>query len=261
MGRIGWWAMIAALAALCACGPKMDGLTAGETGKVASVSDGDTLTLDTGLKVQLTGIIAPRRGFGDRPDEPKANEARQTLEKLALGRAARLGYGGTKRFKETTALAQVFVQTEGGRWVWLQDAMIREGMARARTWKDNRVRYQALYADEARARAEKKGLWKEKFFAVRGADNVRAGDGGFQIVEGAVKSVGVTKKKTYLNFGDDYRTDFTVGIDAEDLPNWTAKDTPLAALKGRRIRVRGYVYDAGGPMIYIDHPQAIEIVK
>ena len=211
--------------------------------------------------MQLTGIIAPRRGFCDRPDEPKANAARQTLEKLALGRAARLGYGVAKRFKDITALAQLFVQTEGGRWVWVQDAMVREGMARARTWPDNHARYQALYAHEARARLEKKGIWKEKFFAVRTADEVSAQDKGFQLVEGVVKSVGVTAKKTYLNLGDDYRTDFTVGIDAKDLPNWTAKDASLSDLKGHRIRVRGYVYDAGGPMIYADHPQAIEIVK
>lgn len=249
------------LLGLCACGPKMDDLEKGETGKVTAVSDGDTLTLDSGLKVQLTGIIAPQRGFGERPGEPKANEARQTLEKLALNRPARLGYGGAKRFKETTALAQLFVRTEGGRWIWVQDAMVREGMARVRTWPDNHARFKTLYADEARARAEKKGIWSDRAFAVRGADKIKADEKGFQIVEGAVKSIGVTEKKTYLNFGDDYRVDFTVAINAADLKNWTKADAPLDSLKDHRIRVRGFVYDAGGPIIYVDHPQAIEMLK
>jgi endonuclease YncB( thermonuclease family) len=250
-----------ALLALAACGPKMDDLEAGETGVVASVSDGDTLTLDSGLKVQLTGIIAPQRGFGERKDEPKANEARQTLEKLTLGRKARLGYGGTKRFKETTALAQLFVQTEGGRWVWVQQAMVREGMARARTWKDNHVRADILYADEARARAAKKGIWADKYFAVKNADTIKPDVTGFHLVEGQIKSVGVTERRTYLNFGDDYRTDFTVSVRTDDLANWTKTDLPLKDLTGRKVRVRGYVSDRGGAAIQVDHPLAIELLK
>lgn len=256
--------MMALLAALCACGPKIDDLAKGETGKVAAVSDGDTLTLDSGLKVQVEGIIAPRRGYRDRPDEPLAQQARQTLEKIALGRPALLAYGGDKRLAgegPPLALAQVFVRSEGGRWLWVQEAMLREGMARARTWKTNHARSAALYEAEALARKAKKGLWANKAYAIRKADTIGAEERGFQIVEGAVRSVGVTDRKTYLNFGDDYRTDFTVEINAEDLAAWTAKDPPLDSLKAKRVRVRGFVYDAGGPMIRIDHPQAIEVVK
>ncbi len=245
---------------LAACGPKMDDLEQGETGKVVAVSDGDTLTLDNGLRVQLTGIVAPRRGFGERKDEPKANEARQTLEKLTLGREARLGYGGAKRYKETTALAQLFVKTEGGRWIWVQDAMVREGMARARTWGDNHARFERLYASEALARREKRGLWNERAFAVRDAAKIKPDEDGFHIVEGVVLSVGKLDTRTYLNFGEDYRTDFTVMVAAKDYPNWTARDAPLDALAGKRVRVRGYVRDRGGALIQVDHPQAIEIV-
>jgi len=256
--RLGVAALILALAA---CGPKMDDLEQGEAGTVTAVSDGDTLTLDTGLKVQLTGIIAPQRGFGERPGEPKANEARQTLEKLTLGRKAKLGYGGAKRFKETTALAQLFVQSEGGRWIWVQDAMVREGMARVRTWNDNHARFTQLYTDEARARAAKTGLWADKAFAVHSADTITADAQGFQIVEGVVKSVAAQDTRTFLNFSDDYRTDFTIMVPADDYPNWTAKDATLASLEGRRVRVRGYVSDRGGPLIVVDHPAAIELLK
>lgn len=251
---------------LCACGPNIKDLQAGETGKVAAVSDGDTLTLDSGLKVQLTGIIAPRRGFRERPDEPKAKEARQTLEKIALGREVQLAYGGEKRLtaSETAqelALAQVFVKSEGGRWIWAQEAMLREGMARARPWKDNHARYAALYTAEEIARKAKKGMWADKAYAIRKADTIEPDDSGFQIVEGVVRSLGQTEKKRYLNFGDDYRSDFTVSVDTEALPNWKAGDAPLDSLEGKRIRVRGYVYDSGGPLIRVDNPQSIEVLK
>jgi hypothetical protein len=224
--------------------------------------------LQSGLKVQLTGIVAPRRGYKERPDEPFAKEARQTLEKIALGRPAQLAYGGDKRLAggtQTLALAQVYTQSEGGRWVWAQEAMLREGMARVRTFKSNPARAAALYQAEAIARKAKAGLWADKAYAIRKAETITAEDPetikGFQLVEGIVRSIGKTEKKTYLNFGDDYRTDFTVSIDAEDLPAWTAKDPPLDSLKGKRVRVRGYVYDSGGPLIRIDHPQAIEVLK
>jgi micrococcal nuclease len=256
--------VLAALCALAACGPKIDDLEKGETGKVASISDGDTLTLQSGLRVQLTGIIAPRRGYKERPDEPFAKEARQTLEKIALGRPAQLAYGGDKRLAggdEPLALAQVYTQSEGGRWIWAQEAMLREGMARVRTFRTNPARAAALYQAEAIARKAKAGLWADKAYAIRKADTITAEDKGFQLVEGVVRSIGKTEKKTYLNFGDDYRTDFTVSIDAADLPAWGPKDPPLDSLKGKRIRVRGYVYDSGGPLIRVDHPQAIEVLK
>jgi endonuclease YncB( thermonuclease family) len=261
MKRLAWIVTAIALLALAACGPKMDDLETGETGRVAAVSDGDTLTLDNGLRVQLTGIIAPRRGFGERKDEPKANEARQTLEKLTLGREARLGYGGEKRFRETTALAQLFVKTEGGRWIWVQDAMVREGMARARSWKDNYARHERLYASEAVARREKRGLWGERAYAVRDAAKIKPDEDGFHIVEGVVLSAGKLDTRTYLNFGEDYRTDFTVMVVDKDYPNWKKSDVALDTLAGKRVRVRGYVRNRGGPLIQVDHPQAIEILK
>lgn len=264
--RAGFIGVVASLALLSGCGPDIKGLEPGETGKIASVSDGDTLTLDSGLKVQLTGIIAPRRGFRERPDEPKAKEARQTLEKIALGREAKLAYGGEKRLagSETAqelALAQVYVKSEGGRWIWAQEAMLREGMARARPWKDNHARYAALYAAEEIARKAKKGMWADKAYRVRKAETIKPDDKGFQIVEGVVRSIGKTEKKTYLNFGDDYKTDFTVSVDADALPNWTPKDAPLDSLEHKRIRVRGFVYDSGGPLIRVDNPQTIEVLK
>lgn len=262
-GLLCWVAAIAALCALSACGPNLDGLKQGETGKVVAVSDGDTLTLDSGLKVQLTGIIAPRRGFRERPDEPQAQQARQTLEKIALGRTALLAYGGETRLAEASpplALAQVYVQSEGGRWIWAQEAMLREGMARARPWKTNHARHAALYQAEEIGRKAKKGVWADKAGAIKRADTVTAEERGFQLVEGVVRSVGVTETRTYLNFGDDYRSDFTVQINADDLSAWTSADAPPDSLKGKRIRVRGFVYEAGGPMIRVDNPHSIEVL-
>jgi endonuclease YncB( thermonuclease family) len=158
--RIGL-AMLAALA-LSACGPKLDGLEKGETGKVAEVRDGDTFVMADGLVVHLAGVEAPRF------QQPREKEARAALEKLVAHRQVQLAYGGEKRVREA-AVAQTFARTEGGRWVWVQEAMLLAGDARVHTRKDNTARLAELRAAEASARAGKRGLWADPAYAVRTA--------------------------------------------------------------------------------------------
>lgn len=246
------FAALALATALTACGPKLDDLAAGEKGQVATVQDGDTLTLDSGLKVHLAGIEAPRRGW------PLAEEARAALEKAALGRAAEVRYGGARRLRGGAALGQVFVRSEGGRTLWLQEQMIRAGLARVHTRKDNVARAPRLLALEAEARAAKRGIWAEPFYAVRPA--VAVGDvDGYVLVEGVVRSAAPQGGRTYLNFGDDVRTDFTLALSDADATAFKGDRAP-AALVGKHVRVRGFVRERGGPMMRLDHPEQIELL-
>lgn len=154
------WAGLAVAVALAACGPKIEDLEKGERGQGGEVRDGDTFVMDSGLVVQLAGVEAPGG------DQPMAKEARAALERLVAHRKVQLAYGGETRAREA-ALAQVYVQTEGGRWVWAQQALLLEGAARVRTRRGNTARLAELTAAEDAARAGKRGLWAEPFFAVR----------------------------------------------------------------------------------------------
>ena len=115
MGRVGnpeitrriALAGMAALAAGCSGEPD---LSEGETGRIARIMDGDALALDTGLRVRLAEIEAPAPGYNDRPDEPFAIEARDALERAALGRDARLWYGGLSRDGYERAIAHVIAR-------------------------------------------------------------------------------------------------------------------------------------------------------
>lgn len=156
--------MLVALA-LAACGPKLDGLEKGEAGKAAEVRDGDTFVLSDGLVVHLAGVEAPRG------EQPRAKEARAALEKLVAHRQVQLAYGGEKRSRDA-ALAQTFAKTEGGRWVWVQEAMLLSGDARVHTRRDNTARLAELRAAEAAARAGKRGLWADAAYAVRTAEQL-----------------------------------------------------------------------------------------
>jgi endonuclease YncB( thermonuclease family) len=158
--RLGSICVVLAALALAGCGPDLKGLEKGETGEVARVRDGDTLELKSGLVVHLAELEAPRR------DQPGAADARAALERLAVGLKVQLAYGGRKRAREA-AIAHVFAKSEGGRQIWLQQAMLLEGRARVHTRADNVARADELLTAEAAARGAKRGLWADPAYAVK----------------------------------------------------------------------------------------------
>ena len=71
----------------------------------------------------------------------------------------------------------------------------------------------------------------------------------------------VTRGRAFINFGADYRTDFTVTIEPEDMRTFRQAKFDVAALAGKRVRVRGWVEFYNGPEITIATPAAIEVLE
>ena len=72
--------------------------------------------------------------------------------------------------------------------------------------------------------------------------------------------VAEVRGRIYLNFGDDWRRDFTVRIAPRDKRAFARAGLDLLALEGRTIRVRGWIKWRDGPMIDATHPEQIELV-
>jgi hypothetical protein len=121
-----------------------------------------------------------------------------------------------------------------------------------------------LLAHERVARKARAGLWASAAYAARRTFPPRALlrlRNSYQIVEGRVVHVVSTKASTYLNFGDDWHTDFTAGIAAKLVranPEWAKT---LAGLEGRRIEVRGWIEYRNGPFIAVEDPSQIATVE
>ena len=64
----------------------------------------------------------------------------------------------------------------------------------------------------------------------------------------------------FLNFGEDYLTDFTVTIAPPDMRNFRSEGVDLNALEGKRVRVRGWMESYNGPNMLISTPRAIEVL-
>jgi len=245
-------AVVSIVLGLAGCsdgGAALDRLSLGEQGKVVSVQSGEVLTLDSGLVVRLAGLEAPF------PDEPGGSAAQADLAKLVNGRRVELRYGGLRRDSQGRALAQVRLADNRA---WVQGALLRDGMARVRTWADNRGMAQPMLNDEAKARLAKSGLWGQGVFRVLIPPEVTRTDEGFQIVEGRPRVITPTRQGVYLDFADDKRG-FAIRVDDKALPDFAAAGTPVQGLVGKLIRVRGPV--GWNTTMAVDHPEQVELLK
>jgi micrococcal nuclease len=194
----------------------------------------------------------------------------KALSDLALGKQVALRLGERKRDRYGRLLAQIMV-TRDNETLWLQERLVAEGLARVISFPENRLCTSELLAKEEEARQTHKGLWKSGFFAVRSADGediLSRLAQSYEIVEGEVRSVADIKGRTYVNFGDNWRKDFTAFISPQSarLFGGTPAAGPMtsfdaASLKGKRIRVRGWLKNFNGPSITVTHPEQIEILQ
>ncbi len=259
MRRLVWILLVGSLAAGAAAAGVPDGLTPGGGGRIAEVIDGDTVVLESGRQVRLVGIQAPKLALGRAGFDPwpLAGEARDALEELSLGRAVALHFGGRRIDRHGRFLAHL-VRDDGA---WLQGELLRRGLARVYSFRDNRAAVAEMLALEAEARAAGRGIWRHPFYAVRPAAAANAvPTDSFELVEGEVLAADVVRGRAYLNFGPDWRRDFTASVAPRDRRLFEREGFDLMALRGRTIRVRGWVKWWNGPMIEITHPEQIEMV-
>jgi hypothetical protein len=144
---------------------------------------------------------------------------------------------------------------------WLQAALVDAGHARVAPLPGETLCLAELFAREAVARATRSGLWSNPAYAIRSARDTRtlmALTGTFQIVEGWVAAIGGTRRELFLNFGRDWRWDFTAAVDLRRLPDRDATVSRLKALEGRYVRVRGWIEKRNGPFIELAAPDVIE---
>lgn len=235
-------------------------LPSGGAVQVASVVDGDTVVLKDGRQVRLVGIQAPKLALGraNFTPWPLAETAKSALEQLVAGETVELRLPPQAMDRHGRVLAHLVRQTDGA---WVQGEMIRRGMARVYSFADNRVLATALLALEQSARAQQHGMWRLPDYAVRASDAVRPDLETFQLVEGRVLDAVRIKDRVYLNFGPDWRTDFTVKVFKRDEKQFNASGLDLLKLKDKFVRVRGWIKAENGPMIELDHPERLELLE
>jgi micrococcal nuclease len=239
-------------------------LPAGEAATVASIEDGETLLLTDGREVRLLGVKAPSAPLGWKGEDPWpfVAESKAALERQASSAEIELRFDERREDRHGHVLAQVYVMRDGAR-VWLQEELVKEGVARVYSFADARACVAELLSAETEARAARRGLWRSWAYRIQDASDVtRLGrlTRTYQLVEGRVHAVGEGRRLIYVNFAEDWHTDFTITIERKDLAGFEAAGLDLERLAGRRVRVRGFVEWWNGPMIAATSPEQIEVL-
>ena len=238
-------------------------LVKGEAGIVRAVVDGDTIVLEAPIngttEVRLVGLQAPKLPLGRTGFKkwPLADQAKDALRRLVLDRAVVLSYGGTRIDRHGRLLAHL--HREDG--LWVQGEMLEQGYARVYSFSDNRAKIPALLDRERIARKAKRGIWANPFYHIRRLDQAGRYINSFQIVEGKIQEIAIVRGHAYLNFGANWRTDFTITIVPRALRIFRREKRNVEALAGRRVRVRGWLRSFNGPMIDATHPEQIEVLN
>lgn len=229
--------------------PMPENLASGEAVQAEGAIDGDTIRLVGGKQLRLMGLLAPK------DDEPLAETARKTLDRLVRGKRLILAAEtGQDRYGRKRA----HVAIEGSD-TWLQAEMLIRGLARVFTQPDATAASGEMLALEMSARQERQGLWGDKRYQPRHADQFIPA-GRFEIVEGTVLATGRGTGRTYVNFGPDWKTDFTITIGTEAAKLLRQAHITPRKLEGQKVRIRGYVLLTNGPMIELSHPQQLELL-
>ena len=222
---------------------------------IAAALDGDTLRLANGRVLRLAAILAPKGA------EPLADAACAALAE-AVGRPLLLEFGPRRTDRHGRLLAQAWLAAaDGTKEVWLQELLLTRGLARVASTGDTLALVPELLRLEAQARAAGRGLWADPAYRIRTPADAGEALDRFQIVEGRVLAVALVRNGGYLNFGADYKTDFTLSFSPESLRRLREGGLDFKSLQGVRLRARGWLRSFNGPLIDITHPEQIEVLE
>lgn len=220
---------------------------------VAKAINTKSFTTIDGKTVRLASLQAPN--LPDlRPGEPMGDEAHTALAALIEGKVVQLRIIEAAD-RHGRIVADVY--DERGRWV--QEEMIKAGMAMVYSFADNQATLPRLLSAEREARTANRGIWALPYYAPVDAEHAATRLNRYALVEGAVTQAAKPRDNWYINFGEDWKTDFTGFVARKD--NRYFKKYDLTALKGKRVRLRGWVYEHDGPAMDITHPGQIEVVE
>lgn len=229
-----------------------------ERHEAVKVIDGQTLVVSDGREVRLAGVLAPEPPAAVAPEAwLPGQDAAQALAELVAGKTIELSFGKHRTDRYGRLMAEVFV-IGGAEPLWVQRALVAKGHARAHMPFDpnpcSAGRFRELLTAEDAARRSGAGLWSHAAYRTLPASKpieIMQARASFALVEGTVLSTAERGGRVYLDFGSDWRSDFTVVVPPRLVGRTPEDIAKVLALKGALVRVRGWVERRNGPSIEV----------
>jgi micrococcal nuclease len=224
--------------------PKAASVPEQETARVESVIDGDTVIVEGNRAVRVLGVDTPERG------EPFYGEARDFQKAACLGRNVRLLLCPEERHDKY------------GRILAFLDADHRDPGAELLSLGLARTLFIGSCAlpraSDYRRREREAFRSGRGFWSLQNPRSVPHGAAGkyagrMMTVTGKVVRVHEGPRAVHLNFGPDYRTDFTAVIYRKDLSRLSGEGLllPVTGYQGRKVSVTGVIRAYNGPEIIV----------
>jgi endonuclease YncB( thermonuclease family) len=259
------WSAHASEAGADACGG-LDPATGATQGvEVAAVEPGLDLRLADGRRITLAGID-PVRATQARPDFDEA--ARQNLAAWLTGRTVLVQTltPAPDRWDRWPALVFAAPQARSAPLapqprLSVAAALLDAGLARVRPEPLMHGCHAIFMMLEAGARAARLGLWADPFYAILAADDRPALEshlGGMALVEG-IPHLHPGRFRTLLALAPGSAS-LAVTVTPRSLKLLAKAGLDLAAMTGRRIRIRGFLDDRFGLRIDLTDPDQIELL-
>jgi endonuclease YncB( thermonuclease family) len=230
---------------LCATGSSSDRLEA--------VADNGDLTLAGAGLARLGDIRLPESG----------PEREQALGRLRVRIGADLAVQSNGR-RDRWARIEAQLRTLTSPEVDLAADLVSAGLALVDPAAAPVLCRTDLLAVENEARQQGLGVWtleRYKPASVAELSRLLGLVGEFVLVVGRIRSVGERQSRTYLNFGSDWSHDVTVVLPKKAWLRLLDSGLSADALRGRVVRVRGLVENAGGPALTVTAPEMIEVLQ
>jgi len=217
--------------------------------KVIALGKRNTLVLDRRVAGSTIVYIGTLRLFN-------AKAVHRLLETTVVGKTVDLFANVISLDRHGRLRAQIVTTDK----VWLQARLLQSGVAVVDPYPGDETVALSLYPYETEARANKTGIWAISSYQIIDNREAQKFTGQFKLVTAKIVAAARIKGTVYLNFGDNWRDDFTVEIPRTAYQLLKQRGIDPLTFTGRRIRVRGWIEEKNGPMIRITNPVQIEFV-
>ena len=151
------------------------------------------------------------------------------------------------------------LETHDGKF-WIQGALLQNGFARIQPAATHNEMAAQMLVLENEAITEKRGLWANDAYSVLTPETADKAMNNWAIVEGTIAKTGSSNNVIFLNFGDDWRKDFTIGVEGEARRQLAKNNITSLNLAGKRVRVHGWVESYNGPYIKLSNAIWLEFL-
>ncbi len=203
---------------------------------IIAISNNYTLTAKSGNKYKLKAI-----------DISKNHANINIISSMILGKQLKFIITPNSIDRYSRIYADIYDEDN----IWLNAELIKNGLAILSGNHTGNKNFSYLLKQENMARNKNIGGWANGDFKIYNAQPYDGGINKFAIVEGIVLQVKKINQRIYINFDNDWRTDFSIGIKKplwEKFKNIGIDATDLAK---KHITIRGWVRQYNGAYMEI----------